>query len=385
MGCRDREVDPGNAIGELQGGTELSKKLITLTTVLVVLLAGAATAGDLHYKVYGTAHVSTDMIDNGDESSIFVASNTSRVGIKGMYETDVDQLDVIFKYESWANFNDDEPGTNMFSTRDSWGGVRGDWGEVTWGRRNTPFKMTGYRAINIFRERIGDYRNATAYWGAAGANWDGRVDNSIYYLSPMLGEMVHVDLQYIPEEGMEDATFFSGSATYKKDGIYVSAAFETHGAGLEPAYGDVGPDDAESSTGIRAAARYDGERFMVGALYQTVSNVGGYDGYDLTVMGGAAQFAVAPMWLLKGHFFMMDPDMEGSEDIGGTLMAFGVDYVLSKRATLYVMYAMTSSDDNAYYTIGRGGHGQTYGWTGADGEQVGEGQTGLSVGLHATW
>lgn len=356
-----------------------------MLTVLVVLLAGAAMAGELTYKVYGVAHVSTDMIDNSEESSIFVASNSSRVGIKGMYETDVKELNVIFKYESWANFNDNEAGTNMFSTRDSWAGVKGNWGEITWGRRNTPFKMTGYRGVNIFKERIADYRNATAYWGAGGPNWDNRVDNSIYYSSPKLGESVVIDLQYIPEEGMEDATFFSGNATYEKDGIYVSAAFETHGAALEPAYADLGPDDAESSTGMRAAAHYKTDQFMIGALFQTISNVGGYDGYDLTAYGVAGQFVVDPQWIVKAHYLIADPDAEGMEDIGGGLMALGVDYVLNSKATLYAMYAMTMSDDNAYYTLGRGGHGQSYGFTGVEGEQFGEGQTAFSVGLHVLW
>ena len=63
------------------------RKTIPSILVLIVLLAGTAMAGDMHYKVYGKAHVSTEMLNNGDESSIFVSSNSSRVGVKGKCET----------------------------------------------------------------------------------------------------------------------------------------------------------------------------------------------------------------------------------------------------------------------------------------------------------
>jgi predicted porin len=349
----------------------------------MVMLAGVALAGDMHYKVYGVAHVSTELIDNGADSSIFVSSNTTRIGIKGEYETDVEQLTVVFKYESNANFNGES--TNLLSTRDSWAGVKGDWGMLVWGRRSTPFKYVGYRAVNIFQERLGDYRNATAYWGAGGANWDDRVPDSIIYTSPKLGEMVIIDLQYVPEEGMDDSTFFSGSAVYDKDGIYFGVAYDTHGAAREPAYEDIGPDDAESSNGFRVAGRYTTGPLRVGALFQTISNVGGYENSDVTVFGGSVQYAATPEWLLKGHYFVMDPDMGDAEDIGANLVSIGVDYVLNEMASLYVSYSMMLNQDNAYYALYRGGHGQAYDWTGDDGEQFGENQTGLAVGMYAKW
>ena len=81
----------------------MNKKFMMFVMAVALLATGVAMAGEIHYKVYGKAHVSTEMLDNGDASDIFMSSNSTLIGIKGKYATDVEWLNVVFQYESQAD------------------------------------------------------------------------------------------------------------------------------------------------------------------------------------------------------------------------------------------------------------------------------------------
>lgn len=384
--------------------------------VLTVLLVGAAMAGDVDYKIYGVAHASVDYLDNGADSSVFIASNSTRLGIKGFMETDT-EFDMIFKYEQNANFNGE--GTNTLSSRDSWVGLKhADYGSLVFGRHNTPFKLIGYRAFNITNERISDYRNMTSYWGENG--WDVRMANSMTYTSPEIMDAAKVMLQVVPEEGNVNGFFVSTALEYKKDEFYAGVAYETHGKANEPGFMDKIYDDngdvvdtywdSEVPAGLRLSAKYDDGEYMVGSLFQMISNNMGYENFDVTVWGLVGAYTVDNKWCFKAHYMVADQDLDSVTDdvlafidsdnarlwdenndrladpkLDGGLLSLGVDYLLTKTTKLYVTYATTMAGDDTYYMLGRGGHGQSYGWTGEAGEQWGESQMGISCGLHTTW
>lgn len=354
------------------------RKLIPSILVLIVLLAGTAMAGDMHYKVYGKAHVSTEMLNNGDESSIFVSSNSTRFGVKGKYETGSEYFTVVFQYESFADFSGES--NNALSTRNSYAGVMGEWGTIMWGRHDTPMKTLG-RKVDLFGDRIGDARNATAYFGAG---WDMRVTDMIMYKSPTLGEALSFYLQYVPEEGMDDATLFSASAYYKLEKFWIGAAFESHGAAWEPAYDPSDPENivGESSTNIRAAAQYMADGLTVSGLFQTISNVAGADGVSSTTFGGGVAYMLESGFEPKAQYYMFDPNTDQDDD-GGAMLVVGCDYHLNDKALLYVTYAMMMNDDGAYTTPFRGGHKQNYVWNSTD--ALGESPYGIAAGLIAKW
>jgi len=342
----------------------LSKKLLTSLMVMAVLLAGAAMAGEMQYKVYGKAHVSTEMLDNGQDSSIFISSNSTRLGVKGSYATNYEYFTVVFQYESAADFNG-ETYTGL-STRNSFAGLKGDWGRLIWGRHDTPLYSLG-RSVDFFDSRIGDIRNVTAFdFGPEGDSllgYDLRVPNMIMYTTPLLGECVTVDLQYVPEEGADsEATLFSGSAVYDKDGIMVGVGFENHGKGT---FAD--PDDFEdidASNAIRAVAGYTGDVFSIKGLFQTVSNLDGDEDLSGTTFGIGASYMATSAWELKGQYYMMDFSIDNvdpePEDLGNALLALGVDYHLNEQALLYLAFAMSMNEDFAYNAPYYGGHGQDY-------------------------
>jgi predicted porin len=321
----------------------------------LTLMAGAALAADITYQVYGVAHVSTDLQNNGDKSEIFVSSNTSRVGIKGSMATNNDMFEIIYQYESQVDFNNNGNEKAVWANRNSYAGLKGSWGSLIWGRNDTPFKSLG-RSIEYFPERIGDARNATSL-----GEWDLRNTNMIQYATPVLGEMVKVSAQYVPDQGVENGSLFSGSAVYDKDAIMVGVSFENHGKALEDAYNAAQPDSSESSTGIRAVARYKTDTFSVSGLFQMISNFQGYDTVDAQVFGVGADYLVSPDWDLKAQYYMMDPYTDGDK-VGASMLVVGIDYLLTEKARLYLAYATTMNEDNSnYFDPFEGGHGQSFG------------------------
>lgn len=357
--------------------------LIMCLAASLTLLAGVATAQELAYQVYGYANVSTDMQNNGDESEIFVSSNSTRVGFKGALDTDNDMFTVIFQYESQADFNNNGNETAAWSSRNSFAGLKGDWGKLIWGRYDTPLKTLG-RSVEFFSDRIGDARNATSFGGL----WDRRENNMIMYATPALGEMIVVTGQFVPDQGVEDGSLFSASAVYDRDQFMAGVAYEAHGKALEDAYDPTDPDASESSAGIRVAARYQGAKLGVGGLFQTISNAFGVDEMSAQTIGLGANYLVTPAWDLKAQYYMMDPNTDADDD-GASQLTVGVDYILSAQARLYLAYATTMNQDNQNaFDPFQGGHGQAIPLADTDepgSPDLGVTPYGISLGLAVGW
>ena len=271
----------------------------------------------------------------------------------------------------------------MFSSRNSFAGVKGNWGRVIWGRYDTPLKTLGRKA-DFFGDRIGDARNAMSYYGST---WDWRLSDIAMYNSPTIADALTFALLYKPEEGRKDTAVFSGNAIWKAERFMIGAAYEIHGKALEARY-QTEPDSTETSSIVRIAAAYYGNAFKVAGQYQAVSKV---DGYDMSgVSWGLGVSYRANAWEPKAQYYVVDPNTDADND-DGSLIAFAVDYHLNDMALLYVAYAMMSNGDMAdNWVATRGGHGQQFFYTDPYTDvttrvKPGETSSGIALGLIAKW
>lgn len=359
----------------------MRKDLIISAAIVGMLLSGAAMAQDLSYQVYGQAHVSTDLLNDGDESSVFVSSNNTRFGIKGKYKTDYEAFTVVFQYENNADFSGEKQKPSGISTRNSFAGLQGDWGQLIWGRHDTPVFLLG-RVADFFSDRIGDTRNVARDFGA---KWDERMHSMIMYTSPLISETVKLNLQHVPAEGRDDYGFFSGSAVYSQSGLTLGLAYELHGKGREAAYADslylADVGEAQNSSAIRAVAAYQEGNFKVAGMFQTISNVGGYEDISAMTYGLGFSYKLDSGLEPRAQYYMTDPNTDTDDD-GASMLVLGLDYHLNKKARLYLAYAMMMNEDKAEYAPFAGGHGKNPGYGAAD---PGESPYGVSVGLIASW
>ncbi|KKO45477.1 porin [Arsukibacterium ikkense] len=310
-----------------------ASKLGLVAAAVLATLAVPAMAADV--SIYGRAHLSVDHLDNGVDSGVNVSSNSSRLGFKASTKLE-DDMEVFVQLEQNIRFDE---GSGSFATRDSFVGLKGNFGMARIGFFDTPLKTIRSRT-DMFGDRIGDARNITSGYGQS---FDNRYRNGVHYRTPNMNGFT-VDFQYTPHNNtgatvQNDRESYSTSLTYTSKGIYVAAAYESY----------EGTDGVDPNA-LRLGAYYDiNSDLRVSALYQKASDVANG---DRSVYGVGASYKMGD-YTLRGQYYVAgDADADNS---GANMLVLGADRKLGKDLTLYLAYGITSNDDNANYTIASGG------------------------------
>ena len=125
--------------------------------VLVFLLISSTAMG--MPKIYGKLNLSIDYDGgNGASTNSDLISNASRVGMKGDFEIN-DKLTGIYQLEYQVDVANNSSST--FKTRNSFLGIKGNFGTIRLGTYDTPIKRAGLKA-DLFNDLRGDIKNITA-------------------------------------------------------------------------------------------------------------------------------------------------------------------------------------------------------------------------------
>ncbi len=369
----------------------MHRSLITLllSAVLMSLCTGsdAKENKELTYDIYGVAHVSVDVLDDGQDSSWYLSSNSSRIGLKGSHLLN-DDLKSIWQVECDARL--DESG-GEFATRNSYVGLSSRYGDVIGGRHDTAFEVLSDQ-VSLFRDQLGDARNII---GAQGAGWNRRNNNVIAFMSPALNG-VSALVMYAPDEEEKQSHLASASVSYRAGGLLLTAAGEMHGKGLtatkEPSYMTVSTDvdpstgqplvveqpatftpSTESEVGVRLAGSYRRNSLRLTALYEIVDDAGGVSGSESGAWGTGIAYKRARN-TFKAQYYATD-GLDGVASDGSRMFAFGYDRSLADRAKIYLAYAFCENDAHAASGISSAGRGN--GVVPAEGDDP----SGLSLGM----
>jgi len=350
----------------------MKKNLIALAVAAAVAAPAVATADT---TLYGKIHVSYDFWggDVQDNADYSLASNSSRIGVKGK-ETISDDLSLIYQWETQVDWGGSGDGIGD-SPRNTFVGFDGNWGTVIFGRHDTPFK--GVRGkYDLFGDTIGDARAILRGRSVetTGNNWDQRYDNQVAYSTPDMGGF-GATVAYVSDTSNDlnnNNDAISANASYEIGGFGVIAGYEQHNRAQV-----AGEEDSQSA--YRVAAQYKMGGFKVMGLYQSVNNVNflteaqanaqGADVYggDMNMYGVGAAYSFGKS-TIKGHYFNAS-EVDSVADSGADLWAIGYDYKLSKQTKVYAAYASMSNDSGiGSYAVGyKTGHGQTAPSDGTDG------------------
>jgi predicted porin len=316
----------------------MKKSLIALA--VAGTFAAPAFAATENVDVYGKLHVSLnipgDQADIGNGSGdLQLASNASRFGIKGAEDLG-GGLSAIWQFEQTLNL--DESG-GALATRNSFLGLKGGFGTVLAGRHDTPLKLVG-RAVDLFGDTMADSRNVL------NGGSDTRANNVIAYLTPNMGGF-GIAAAYVTDLGageVADSSLYNLNATYKNGPVYV---------GLGYGDGD-GHENLGLGAHMRLAGGFDMGSFKLVAQYDSLEDDSHFQGQagDFTgfMVGGA--FTMGNV-VLKANYMEgeYDGDINAVNVVGGVVVAapqasrdveqftIGVDYNLSKRTTVYALYA----------------------------------------------
>ena len=329
----------------------MKKTLCALAVGATFLTPALAMAADV--KIYGRAHVSLDYLDDGkDYNEVGLSSNSSRLGFKAEQKLE-NGMTVFGQVEQEVNFaSGSQDGKSVdFATRDTFVGLKGDFGQVRAGRFDSPFKVAR-GPVNFFGDMVGDIRNVTR---VSDNKFDERNENTVEYKSPKFGGGFNVlaalslhPSTSIPKdattgEGQDDNKAYDLALTYKEGPVDFAAAYERYEENSAIGSGE--------RDGFRIAAAYKiTPELNLGGLYQYLTHdlEGTATKYaDAQVFGVAADYKVAPKTYVRGQVFHRDVD---ADDANATLLAVGVEHRLDKAVRVYANLATMLNDTKSNLT-----------------------------------
>jgi predicted porin len=322
-------------------------------SLIALAVAGAfsapAFAATENVDVYGKLHVSVSIFDETVDSSVGpdgiagtaddqrgtsdlqFSSNASRIGFKGAEDLG-GGLSGIWQIESGVSLDE---GTGSLASRNSFLGLKGGFGTVLLGNHDTPLKLVG-RAVDLFGDTMADSRNVL------GGGSDTRAKNTVAYISPSFSGL-SIAAAYTNDPGNEGTEIpamkaLGDTGDQDSNGAYNLNATYTNGPlFLGLAYGD-GDYHENHDLGAqwRAAGGYTFGNFKVVGQYDSLESDSGDTDYSAWMVGGA--FTMGNI-VLKANYMAGEVDCNGCAE--PTQWTIGADYNLSKRTSVYALYAST--------------------------------------------
>ncbi len=352
----------------------MNKKLLIAAVGAAFAVPMAVVHADT--ALYGHFHASMDNLNNGNAKYGYVASDSSRFGIKGSDDLG-GGMKAIYQMESGAFALDSGVGSTANGLgnqlRNTYVGFSGSsWGAVKIGRYDTPFKDLG-RKLDNFNEEIGDMRNLLSGSTSVASLYDDRVSNMIRYESPDMGGVTVTALHTSNNNntGAADSSTNTGEGptgtgkALNSLGVnWSSGPIFVGGAWQKDSFNKGGAVTKEHDSALRLAGSYTMSDLTVGLIYQDLKSIYGAD-LDQKAKGVMASYKMANN-LFKFHYLTAD-DESGTAcgtscaSTGGKLWALGVDHLFSKATMAYVNYATATNDSNTLgYSVmsGNAGHGE---------------------------
>ncbi|MEJ5211565.1 MAG: porin [Burkholderiales bacterium] len=268
------------------------------------------------------------------------------------------------------------------SSGNTYVGLEGkSWGKVLLGKHESPFKLLS-RKVDLFNNQLGDSRNLVAMPSGGGAmtvnsgGWDLRPNNVVAYGTPnfsgfsaLIAYVTNVTSgaaldspSGVPNDAAVDA--WSANATYENGPIYVGLGYERHNRSKRST---AAANDENDEKAWRLAAGYNFGDFKVVGLYQRESDLdagAGNRSAKRTTWGLGGAYKLGANTIKLQYYKAGDiknTNIANADQTGANLWALGVDHALSKRTTVYAVYARTNNERLANYSAFGGGHGDNPG------------------------
>ena len=329
-------------------------KKTALSLAIAAVLPAFANAEKVEVEMpefYGKVNVSIQNTQEGDDSISEVVSNASRLGVKGKIELKhgiqaVYQAEFQYNnagdnsktYEGSAEGTDslggdisldaEVEGSEVFSQRNTFAGIKGGFGQVIVGNFDTPLKKS-QKKIDLFNDLEGDIKSVIT-------KSDKRKANSIQYSTPKMSGVVATVAHIASEdETVNDGT--SSSLTFTQKNVYAAIAYDT----------DVNID----TDVLRLVAQYSMSDFTVAALWEQDNRSGSKNDVEGWVY--SASYKLNSDVKLKAQY--------GESDIvedNAKTYSLGADYKLGSGAKAYAFVTDETYDKNLknqskqYYGVG---------------------------------
>jgi predicted porin len=302
-------------------------KKTALSLAIAAVLPAFANAEKVEVELpefYGKVNISVQNTQEGDESISEVSSNASRLGVKGKIDLK-HGIQAVYQAEYEMYIDDGDNGGKTFKQRNTFGGFKGDFGQLIIGNFDTPMKKA-QKKIDLFNDLEGDIKSAIT-------DSDNRTKNTVQYNTPNVAGFVATVAHIASEsETINDGT--SSSLSFSNDGLYAAIAYDT----------DVNLD----TDVLRLVAQYSIADLTLGGLWEQDNRAG--DSNDNEGWVYSAAYKINSDITLKAQY--------GESDIvkdDAKTYSLGADYKLAKAVKVYAFVTDEEFGDNSsneYYGVG---------------------------------
>lgn len=345
------------------------KKSALAVVVAASMIPAAAMA---EATLYGQARIFFVNEDNGlattNSDQWDMKSEASRLGVKGSAELD-HGLEAIYKLEFEVDPAGDTEGIQK--NRNGYVGLKGDFGQVIFGKHDTPLKKSQGK-VDLFS----DYAGADMKYGLSGEE---RIDNLVYYKSPKIADAISLHVGFAPGEGNDVdvdgsndqgiADMTSLAVTYNADNLYFALAHDQNiGDGskildgaietvLDAASNALGGseltlDNLDSVT--RLTGQFKGDGFGIGAIFQTAETspqnifTAGNTSVEEEAILLSAYVKASDSIKLKAQLIQTTHDIsQANSEFETSIATLGADYKLGKKTTATAYYTTRDTELNA--------------------------------------
>ncbi len=371
----------------------MNKKLLALA---VAGCLAAPMAANADVTISGFLHMSIDATDNGSNSPLSpsnhtsVSSNWSTLTFSGSEDLG-NGMSALWQVSNWVILDE---GGSSFATSDSFVGLAGSYGTVQVGLQTTPY-WTFQNNFDVFDATLADLGTTMGNVSVAGNDYATSMGgtggnallgfqlityNTIAYISPEMNGL-QVMAAYSTDAGnnggsAEDNNNYdavSANVTYTNGGLMVGAAYERHNYG-GTFYTGTGYTTAlhpKSDDAISLGATYSMNATSMGLLYEVIQGNPWMDrdGWTAYLTQGFGNNTAKALYSTVSN-----SNTSATKD-GSSMWAVGLYHDLSKRTSIYGMYASLANDAQSMRALGGVDHGDILANAG------GQDQTGFSLGI----
>lgn len=349
----------------------MKKSLIALA-IAGIVAAPAAMADEA--SVYGQIDMSFGAAGNGTNSATQIASNTSKVGIKGSENmgggTSVvwaieQQIDIGSAYDTTNKTTTNAK--NTFATRNSFLGLKDDsMGTILLGIHDVAYKEAT-RHLDPFGDGMADSRAVT------GGGHDNRLTQTVYYKSPSMNGLTAV-VSYT--NGGNQAAGSNTLGLTKGDDVSLALMYDQNPFKIHFGYDDAKMGTAlgegklvgtagDKSTAWKLGGSYDFGMFTLGGVYEHYSTSGVSAGF-INDAGGKKVWTLNGVVKVSGSdavkvAYAKAGDFTATANTGAKQTSIGYDHHMSKRTTLYFVYTRVSNDSLGTYSLADTSTGNPHG------------------------
>lgn len=336
-----------------------------ITLLLIVFSFISFKAHAFTFKTSGVAHISVDSINNGTDTSTYLASSSSRLAFSATHPINK-SLNVLMQYETGVDFtgegsNDgngsptNQDGQLFTRARDSYVGLEGGLGTILLGHHSSA--DIWINEYNLFADQVADIGNL---W--AGSGLPGRQDNMIFYSSPKHKNGFDFSLAYVPEEGTNNTDSLIVKPVYQHGNLRISGAYASFGKGV----------GKQEHTATALNVIYNSTRFNIGLGIQNESDIAGVAGSDRETYSIGSQYKINDSHSIKVQYTVTEGTTANTD---ASMVGLGYDYHLDKDTNVYFAYGSTDNDAAANFQANGKGHGN------AVTPAIGQDPSAVSIGI----